>query len=321
MNLSPEFLNRASAETGFSQSTLEKAIRLGDLATNISRHPLLGNVLALKGGTALNLCFGPPKRLSVDLDFNYIGHADRDAMLAHRPEAHEAVLQLVGRMGYQTQESSKGFAGGKIFLGYRSASGNRDRIELDLNYLYRIPWSGTSTRLLWQPDGLDPALIRVVGLPELLIGKLLAFLDRMAARDVWDVANLPAEANEALALPSFRKELIAFSAILVHPLGSYTRERFDRSVTEQAISDQVMPMLTGEARVHRSDLVTRAWDVIVPFLRLEPVEKQYVEGIALGEVRTALLFPDDLAKATQIATHPAIEWKLKNVVKHRPKRA
>lgn len=224
MNLSPEFLNRASAETGFSQSTLEKAIRLGDLATNISRHPLLGNVLALKGGTALNLCFGPPKRLSVDLDFNYIGHADRDAMLAHRPEAHEAVLQLVGRMGYQTQESSKGFAGGKIFLGYRSASGNRDRIELDLNYLYRIPWSGTSTRLLWQPDGLDPALIRVVGLPELLIGKLLAFLDRMAARDVWDVANLPAGANEALALPSFRKELIAFSAILVHPLGSYTRE-------------------------------------------------------------------------------------------------
>lgn len=317
MNLSPEFLNRSSAETGFSQSTLEKAIRLGELATNISRHPLLGTVLALKGGTALNLCFGPPKRLSADLDFNYIGHAERDAMLAHRSEVHEAVMQLAGRMRYQTQESPEGFAGGKIFLGYRSASGNRDRIELDLNYLYRVPLSGTSMRPLWQPDELDPALVRVVGLPELLIGKLLAFLDRMAARDVWDVANLPAAANQALALPSFRKEFIAFSAVLVHPLGSYTRERLERSVTERAIADQVLPMLTGEARVDAVDLVTRAWDVIVPFLRLEPEEKQYVEGIARGEVRADLLFPVDLAKASQIVTHPAIEWKLKNVIKYR----
>ena len=249
--------------------------------------------------------------MSVDLDFNCIGHADRDAMLAQRPEVHKAVMQLVRRMGYQTQESPEGFAGGKIFLGYRSASGNRDRIELDLNYLYRVPLSGTSMRLIWQPEELEPALVRVVVLPELLIGKLLALLDRNAARDVWDVAILPAAANQALALTSFRKEFIAFSAVLVHPLGSYTRERLERSVTERAIADQVLPMLFGKARIDVVELVTRAWDVIAPFLRLEPEEKQFLEGIARGEVTAALLFPDDLAKASQIATHPAIGWKLK----------
>ncbi len=54
MNLSRERVERWSTETGFRVETLEKVLRLGELAADISRHPLLGHVLALKGGTALN---------------------------------------------------------------------------------------------------------------------------------------------------------------------------------------------------------------------------------------------------------------------------
>lgn len=56
-------------------------IRLGEFAADVGRHPLLSRVLPLKGGTALNLMFGLPARLSVDLDFNYIGQVDRAGML------------------------------------------------------------------------------------------------------------------------------------------------------------------------------------------------------------------------------------------------
>ena len=72
MNLSLEFLERCSAETGYSISPLEKVVRLGEMAGSIARHPYLGKALALKGGSALNLCYGIPSRLSVDLDYNYI---------------------------------------------------------------------------------------------------------------------------------------------------------------------------------------------------------------------------------------------------------
>ena len=84
MNLSVNYLEGLATETGFRSDTLEKLIRLGGLAADIGRHPMLSRVLALKGGTALNLMFGPPARLSVDLDFNYIGHEDREAMQADR---------------------------------------------------------------------------------------------------------------------------------------------------------------------------------------------------------------------------------------------
>jgi len=73
MNLSESYLTQLALETGFEKETLEKVIRLGEILADVARHPFLSSVLALKGGTALNLCFGEPKRLSVDLDFNYVG--------------------------------------------------------------------------------------------------------------------------------------------------------------------------------------------------------------------------------------------------------
>ncbi len=60
MSPSLEYLERCSAETGFQLSPIEKVVRLGELAADITRHPFLGEALVLKGGTALNLCFGPP---------------------------------------------------------------------------------------------------------------------------------------------------------------------------------------------------------------------------------------------------------------------
>ena len=60
MNLSAEYIEGLATETGFRTDILEKVIRLGEFAADIGRHPLLSRVLALKGGTALNLMFGPP---------------------------------------------------------------------------------------------------------------------------------------------------------------------------------------------------------------------------------------------------------------------
>jgi hypothetical protein len=50
MNLSAEHIQGLAAETGFRAETLEKVIRLGELAADIGRHSLLSRVLALKGG-------------------------------------------------------------------------------------------------------------------------------------------------------------------------------------------------------------------------------------------------------------------------------
>ncbi len=104
MNLSAEHIEGLATETGFRPETLEKVIRLGEFAADVGRHPLLSHVLALKGGTALNLMFGSPARLSVDLDLNYIGQEDREGMQADRPEVERAIV-IIGE-GRDTAFSS-----------------------------------------------------------------------------------------------------------------------------------------------------------------------------------------------------------------------
>jgi hypothetical protein len=45
MKASRQYLERCAAETGFGIGPLEKVVRLGELAGDIARHPLLGSSL------------------------------------------------------------------------------------------------------------------------------------------------------------------------------------------------------------------------------------------------------------------------------------
>lgn len=321
MNVSLEYLERCSAQTGYPVPPLEKVVRLGEMAGDVARHPFLGSALALKGGTALNLCFGPPQRLSVDLDYNYIGHTDREKMLEDRPRVEQAVNELARRKGYRVQQSADAFAGRKIYLIYRSVLGPDERIEVDLNFLFRVPIAGTEQGELWQPGELDRPEVRTVSLQEIVVGKMLAMLDRGAVRDVWDLTNLPAPANDVKGLSSFRSWFIALAAILDHPLPTYTLSRLEGLVTERAVVEQLLPMLAVDAPPRSDDLVKQAWGVLSEFMPLRPNEAAYIASIEHGELRPELLFADDPEAAQRVAEHPAILWKVTNVRAHLARRA
>lgn len=316
MSVSLQFLQRCAAETGYRPEVLEKVIRLGELAGDVGRHPFLGTVLALKGGTALNLCFGIPNRLSVDLDFNYIGDANREKMQADRPQVEEALEQLAQRRGYRIQRSADAFAGRKFYLTYGSVLGHQDRIETDLNFLFRTPIGITEFKVLWQPGGLDQPVLPVVSLDELCIGKVLALLDRAAVRDAWDVACLPEIAGDSLSSRLFRSRFIVLSAILDHPLETYEWRMLEKRIDDRSIVDQLVPMLSGSKLPGVAGLVERAWAVVEPFLKLNPEEREYIAAIQRGELRIDLLFSDDLEAGKRLGEHPAIQWKLQNVREH-----
>lgn len=86
MNISRMYLEQCAAGTGYLPETLEKVTHLGEIASAIGQHPFLRTRLALKGGTAFNLCLAEsPTRLSVDLDYNYVGHVLSGATVRARP--------------------------------------------------------------------------------------------------------------------------------------------------------------------------------------------------------------------------------------------
>src|ERR1700732_4323764 len=108
----------AAKSTGFDAGNLEKVLRLRELLNEFQRHSFLRGKLALKGGTALNLFYLGLKRLSVDIDLNYIGHVDRDGMLAERPDIIKAVEQIATGLGYKLQNGLDDHALREWYLGY-----------------------------------------------------------------------------------------------------------------------------------------------------------------------------------------------------------
>jgi len=320
MNRSRAWFDAVSDETGYRADTLEKVIRLGELAAELSRHPLLGTVLVLKGGTALNLCFGPPPRLSVDLDVNYVGAEDRDTMLEQRPLVEQAIEAVARAQKYRLQRSRAEHAGRKAYLGYTSTSGVADRIELDLNFLHRVPLDQAFAAQLWQPGDADQPDVMVVGMAELITGKLCAALDRAAPRDLYDVPRLPSIAGSAWQSPRLRSVFVALAGVLDHPVHSYSAERW-RRVTDRAVEEQLHLNLTAGDRPSAAELREGAWAVVEPLIDLSPAEREYTDRLQAGDLRPDLLFPNDEGLAGRLARHPALLWKAENAKRHGSKKA
>ena len=84
----------------------------------------------------IDKCF--PK-IGVDIDLNYVGAEDRETMLAERPRVEQAVQAVFAREGFTVRRMPEEHAGGKWSLRYQSAAGQGGNLEVDLNFMYRIP--------------------------------------------------------------------------------------------------------------------------------------------------------------------------------------
>lgn len=145
-------LLRLSASSGFEPPILEKTVRLGEILAAVARHAGLSEAVVLKGGTALNLFFGPPTRLSVDLDFNYVGELEREAAARERPVVERDLERIARAQGYAVQRSRDAHAGRKLYLSFRRTIDDlRDRVEIDVNFLHRQQLIGSAPPRMWQP--------------------------------------------------------------------------------------------------------------------------------------------------------------------------
>ena len=113
-------IRRLAAESGYREEIVEKVLYLEAILRQFVRHPDLEGAWALKGGTALNLFFLDVPRLSVDIDINYVGHGELEAMQAARPAFEAAVVACCEREGCSVRRMPVEHAGGKLRLRYYS---------------------------------------------------------------------------------------------------------------------------------------------------------------------------------------------------------
>lgn len=316
MTHSRQSLNEIAGASGFRPEYVEKALWLMDLLDGLMRHPFLEGKLALKGGTALNLFCYPLPRLSVDIDLNYVGAADRATMLAERPTIEAAVLGVCQRLGLSVRRQPDEHSGGKWSLRYPSAITPGGNLELDLNFLLRTPLWPTARSTSAALGDRRCADVLVLDIHELAAGKLAALFARSAPRDVFDAARLLADPR--LDGAKLRTGFVAYGAMSPRDwreVGiadiAYAEEQFRSEVAVLLGSATSAPEAAAAALVQCRDLV-RA--------RLLPLAGREVEFLRLvneeGIVRPELV-TEDLALRAVLQAHPALAWKAENVRKHR----
>lgn len=244
-------IRRLAAQSGYREEIVEKVLYLEAILRQLVRHPDLEGAWALKGGTALNLFFLDVPRLSADIDINYVGQGELEAMQAARPAFEAAVVACCEREGCSVRRMPAEHAGGKLRLRYTAVAGGTGSLEVDVNFLLRRPLLGLEHRAPRFPPDAAAETVPLLALEEIAAGKFTALLTRRAARDAFDAFQLLELATDLLDRPGFRL------AFLVYATGSRHDVRELRpagaAVTPAEVRTQLLPLLRLEGRPFDGD--------------------------------------------------------------------
>jgi predicted nucleotidyltransferase component of viral defense system len=320
MILSLQDLQADAAATGFSPDTLDKVIRLIDLLNAIRSHPFLKDRMVLKGGTALNLFVFNLPRLSVDIDLNYVGSADRKVMLAERVKVEQAIVAVCGRAGFTLRRIPHAHAGGKWRLGYTNALDRNANLEIDVIFTLRVPLWPIQIRDSHPVGSHRARNIPVLDVHELAAGKLCALFSRHASRDLFDAHALLG--RDDLDRDKLRLGFVVYGACSRRDWRTLSAE--DIGYDHKELQQQLVPVLSrdivpaGEdAHKWIEQLVHECRERVGLVLPFEDREREFLLRVnEQGEIAPELLTGDD-ELAARIRQHPQLLWKVKHVREHR----
>ena len=320
MKISLEKLAAEAEATGFRPDILEKVAQLLGLLEAIQSHPFLKGKMVLKGGTALNLFIFDVPRLSVDIDLNYIGAEEREYMLAERPKIEQAIQAVFSREGFNVRRMPEEHAGGKWSLQYKSASSHSGNLEVDINFMFRIP--------LWPVKTIDSHPVgawRATAIPvldhhELAAGKLAALLSRKQARDLFDSHRILRMHN--LDFNRLRIAFVVYGAMNRKDWRTVSANDIDFEPVQ--LARQLSPTLRVNAAELRIDtqqygerLVKECRAGLSAVLPFSDSESKFLDLLLdKGNIDPTILTADSLLQ-DRIKTQPLLEWKAINVRRHR----
>jgi len=312
-------LIQEAATTKFRQEILEKVWHLMALLDAINDHSFLKNKLVLKGGTALNLFIFDVPRLSVDIDLNYIGAIEREAMMVERPLIEQALETVFKREGFTINRIPGKHAGGKWRLKYESALGGLGNLEVDLNFMFRVPLCEIQKMRSHIIGGYQTQEISLLHLHELGAGKLSALFHRQASRDLFD-------AYELLTRQKIENEEFRIISLVYGVIGSRDWREIsvdDIQFDKRELQNQLIPVMRKNAVEEEESWISwtnrllqgckNALNFLLPF---SANETDFLNQLYNHSKLDPTLLTSDQQMIEKIHSHPLLQWKIQLISKN-----
>ena len=189
-----------------------------------------------------------------------------------------------------------------------------DHVKVDVSYLARVPMLEPEHRTCEFAD--PPVSYPVLRLPELVAGKIKAMMERLAARDLYDLYRLSVTVPDLLENPLARA--LVLRAICTSDAFPFVTdpvvalERFRRPAPE--FIDPLFAMLRADAAPRYEVMRETVVGWLSPLSSLSEAEREFMRLLdENAEYRPELLlatYPDVLNRAS---LDPVMAWKVQNL--------
>lgn len=302
-------IEAVARENNYTINNVEKILRLSFILNDLNTLPEFKGRLLLKGGTAINLvAFDELPRLSVDLDLNFATNLPKEEMLEQRENINRALDAYCAEHGY-IKTGRNSFALDSLSLLYTTTTGSRDKIKLDINYHNRCHIFEAAETSIPYPFSMKESTLSVVhvAIIELFAGKIKAFYERCKPRDIYDIYSL---ATSGILSTSQERDLLRKSIVFYSTLGNTDNPKLlEQDVSHildmpfQDIKTQLLPMLHINAGKYPKDEINHTViDYLSSLMRLQDMEKQFIEEFFKGNYNPYLLFDEEIAN--RLLIHP-----------------
>ena len=310
-----EYIVEIANKTGFIKSTLEKVERLLNILEWINDKTELKDLLALKGGTAINTAIFNFPRLSVDIDLDLTHNLAKEQMIKERENIHNLIIQYLNANDYKiNMEKSKNvYALDSIVAEYVDIKGNIDNIKIEINYMNRVHILETK-KLKIATDVFEDKhlIINCINPIEIYATKLCALLSRTTARDLFDVYTL----SKYDLFDNKEKELLKQCFMLEYiAINDYKLEDMDIERIEKLekpdIKTKLLPTLKDRnpRKSNVDEMKQAVREYLKDILIIDDNIKQFYNQFQKGIYQPEILF-NDKEIIERVKEHPMIIWKL-----------
>jgi predicted nucleotidyltransferase component of viral defense system len=270
----------------------------------------LKDYLALRGGTAINLCYNQLPRLSIDIDWVLVTNGDKNEMQTDREHLRQQLPKIAEGAGYAVDTYLKDYALDTFQLRYRNAFGVQDTIKLEINYIAgRVPIDPLEWRRPYDLFETSPDPIQILSIYEVYASKIEALIKRHAPRDLFDVHQL---AKSGVAQISQLRPRTLFSCCVEIPDDFRSKLQANPAdpITQNQITNELRPYLRKDAEFDLAEAKQTVGNFCQKLFSLEQPQIDFLNALFDRHTYSpSLLFPgrDDLSD------HPGMQWRLQQL--------
>ncbi len=312
-----EYIIKLAKETGFIRSTLEKVYRLLNVLEWINSRPDLKDLLALKGGTAINTAVFNFPRLSVDIDLDFTQNIKKEQMLKEREKIHNVLVRYLIANNYRInlEKSKNVHALDSIIAEYIDIKGNIDNIKIEINFMDRVHILKTK-KMKVNTDVFinNQFIIHCLNPIEIYATKICALLDRTTARDLFDVYTLSKydlfdKEEKQLLKQCFMLEYIAICGYKLEQMKIENIEKIKR----QDIVTKLLPTLRdmNPRKINLDEMKKDVGKYLKDILVIDSNVNEFYNKFQNGIFEPEIIF-NDKEIIERVKVHPMILWKLNN---------